>query len=166
MAEAGEGGMQRHGARRDRVQGAILLGALALLAAGLFLPAITVRKLVFSEQYSLLGGVIAFFEAGDYFLFAVTLIFTVLFPVSKVLLGLALWLNGGASTPGARRLLEALALVSKYSMLDVFIIALTVLVLNGQLLTSAEVHSGVIAFAGAVVLSTWGIRRLGTRTAA
>ena len=60
----------------------------------------------------------------------------------------------------ARRLLAWLSVVSKWSMLDVFIIAVTVLVVDGQLLTSADIHAGIIFFAAAVLLSTFSVRQL------
>ena len=46
--------------------------------------------------------------------------------------------------------------------LDVFIIALTVLVLEGSLISAADVHVGLIAFAAAVLLSTIGLKRMAT----
>ena len=53
----------------------------------------------------------------------------------------------------AARLTGALAGLSKWSMLDVFVIARVVLVVDGQLLSSADGHVGVIAFAASVVAS-------------
>ena len=46
-------------------------------------------------------------------------------------------------------------------MLDVFVVALTVLVLDGRLLTSASAGPGIFCFAGSVLLSTWALQRIG-----
>jgi paraquat-inducible protein A len=145
----------------DRLVGVWLVLAAALLAAGLFLPAVTVRKLfVLSREYSLSEAVFAFLDAGEVFLFAVTFAFTIAFPVAKVAVCLALWFVVRGGSASAARLVRILAGLSKWSMLDVFIIALVVLVVDGQLLSSADVHAGVIAFTAAVVLSTYAVRRI------
>jgi paraquat-inducible protein A len=144
-----------------RLLGVPILLSLGLLLAGLFLPAITVRKLYFFEEvYSLFDGIVAFYQADEYFIFAVTLVFTVVFPLGKILAALVIWGFVERESALARHLLAWLAITSKWSMLDVFIIAVTVLVVDGQLLTSADVHAGIIAFAAAVLLSTFTVRQL------
>jgi uncharacterized paraquat-inducible protein A len=44
--------------------------------------------------------------------------------------------------------------------LDVFIVALTVLAVEGSLLAAADVHLGIVLFAISVILSTLAIQRL------
>lgn len=144
----------------DRLVGAWLLLSLGLLLAGLFLPAITVRALIFSRELSLFESVIGFLESGEYFLFAVTFPFTILFPLAKILTGIALWYLVETRGYFSYRVLAWLAGLSKWSMLDVFVIALMVLLADGRLLTSADIHAGVVVFAVAVLLSTFAIRRL------
>jgi len=144
----------------NRLVGLWLFLSLGLLLAGLFLPAITVRALIFSRELSLFESVIGFLDSGEYFLFAVTFPFTILFPLAKILTGLALWYVVETRGYLAVRLLAWLAGISKWSMLDVFVIALMVLVADGRLLTSADIHAGVVVFAAAVLLSTFAIRRL------
>ena len=158
--ERAEGPLAEAGATA-RLLGVPILLSLGLLLAGLFLPAITVRKFYFFEEvYSLFDGIVAFYEAGKYFIFAVTLVFTVIFPLGKILTALVIWGFVARDSAAARRLLAWLAVVSKWSMLDVFIIAVTVLVVDGQLLTSADIHAGIIFFAAAVLLSTFSVRQL------
>lgn len=144
----------------DRLVGAWLVLAGGLLAAGLFLPAISVRRLFLTEEYSLAEGVFAFLAAGDWFLFLITFAFSILFPVGKIAVCLALWFFVRRDHPLTARLSGWLSALSKWSMLDVFIIALVVLLLNGRLLSSADVHYGVIAFTAAVLLSTYAARRI------
>jgi len=156
------GGALRGRARGlDRWLGLVLLASLALLAAGLFLPAIEINSLFFlSREFSLVESVFSFIEAGDYFLFAVTFVFSILFPTFKILTGLVLWYAADVSGPSARRLLDGLTAASKWSMLDVFIIALAVLVADGRLLTGADIRVGAIVFSASVLISTWAVRRL------
>ena len=155
------------GALRDRARGVnrwlglVLLASLALLALGLFLPAIELRSFFFlSRELSLVEGVYSFFEAGNFFLFAVTLVFSILFPTFKIVTGLVLWHAADTSGPSARALLNGLATASKWSMLDVFIIALVVMVADGRLLSGADIRAGAIVFSVSVLTSTWAVRRL------
>lgn len=145
----------------DRALGPMLVVSLALLVAGLLLPAITIRSWGWSRDYSLLDSVWAFLRAGDWFLFVVTAVFSIVFPLLKIVTGLALWYALDASRATTRPVLDWLGALSKWSMLDVFIIALVVLVADGRLLTSADIGLGAIVFSVAVLLSTWAVRRLG-----
>lgn len=145
----------------DRWLGLVLVAALALLAFGLFLPAIEISSFFFlSREFSLFEGVFSFLEAGDYFLFAVTFAFSILFPAFKIVTGLVLWHAADVTGPSAHALLNGLAAASKWSMLDVFIIALVVLVADGRLLSGADIRIGVIVFSASVLVSTWAVRRL------
>lgn len=144
----------------DRGLGLILLASLVALVAGLLLPAITVRSLFISQDFSLVESVLAFLDQGDWFLFIVTFLFSVVFPVVKIVTGLALWFFLDSTSGYARPVLGWLATFSKWSMLDVFIIALIVLVADGRLLTSADIQVGAIVFSVAVLVSTWATRRL------
>lgn len=144
----------------DRLLGVALLVSLGLLVAGLLLPAITIRSFWFARDYSLLDSVVAFLDAGDWFLFGIVALFSIVFPLGKILTGLALWYLLDAERPGVQRVLDGLGAVSKYSMSDVFIIAIVVLVADGRLLSSADIGIGTIVFSLAVLLSTWAIWRL------
>lgn len=154
------GPLSRRAAGFDRLLGPLLVVSLAALILGLLLPAITIRSLGFARDYSLLDSVVAFLDDGDWFLFLVVLLFTMLFPLVKIGTGLALWYTLDGSHETARRALRVLGALSKWSMLDVFVIALVVLVADGRLLTSADIGVGAIVFSAAVLLSTWLIWRL------
>jgi len=156
------GGALRDRARGfDRWLGFVLAAALVLLARGLFLPAIEISSFFFlSREFSLFDGVFSFLEQGDYFLFAVTFGFSILCPTVKTITGLVLWYAADISGSSARSLLNGLAVASKWSMLDVFIIALVVLVADGRLLSGADIRIGVIVFSASVLVSTWAVRRL------
>ena len=146
----------------DRWVGAWLGLSGVLLLAGLFLPAVTLSRFFFSEQYSLAGAVFGFAAAGNWFLFLVTFLFSIVFPLGKVATCLALWFVVPPAPRGwGARLSAWLAALSQWSMVDVFIVALVVLVVDGQLLSAADVHVGVVAFTAGVLLSTWAARRIG-----
>ncbi len=160
MKSSMPGPLARRATGIDRSLGLVLLASFAGLVAGLLLPAITIRSMFIGRDFSLLESVFSFLQSGDWFLFVLTFLFSVLFPVVKVLTGLALWFVVDATGTFARPVLGWLAAMSKWSMLDVFIIALVVLVADGRLLSSADIQIGAIVFSVAVLVSTWATRRL------
>jgi paraquat-inducible protein A len=154
------GPLSRRARGIDRSVGLILAVSFVALIVGLLLPAITVRSLFFSRELSLIESVLAFLDNGDWFLFVITFLFSVAFPVMKIITGLAFWYFLDATDSYAGPVIGWLALFSKWSMLDVFIIALIVLVADGRLLSSADIKVGAIVFSGAVLSSTWAMKRL------
>jgi len=154
--------------RRDRLAGILLLAALPLLAAGLLMPAVSITRLfIFTDTYSIAGAVFAFWAGGNYLLFGIVFFFSLLFPTAKILIALWAWSAGEEDDEGEklRRICRLFAAVSKWSMLDVFIVALTVLAVEGSLLGAADVHLGIVLFALSVILSTLAIQRLASRAA-
>ncbi len=155
------GALRERASGFDRWLGLVLVLALVLLGLGLFLPAIKISSFIFiSREFSLVESVFSFIEAGNYFLFAVTFIFSIAFPAFKIVTGLVLWHAADISGAPAKSLLNGLSAASKWSMLDVFIIALVVLVADGRLLTGADIRVGAIVFSASVLVSTWAVRRL------
>ena len=139
----------------------MLLLALPLLVAGLAMPAISITHLViFTDTYSIAGTVLAFWANGKYLLFGVVLFFSVLFPSAKILIALWAWYAGYGDGDKMRRICVFFAAVSKWSMLDVFIVALTVLAIEGSLFSAADVHLGVVLFAVSVIASTIALQRV------
>lgn len=146
---------------RDRVAGFLLFLALPMLVAGLMAPAISItRFVVFSDTYSIAGAAFAFLDSGHYALFAIVFFFSLAFPSAKILIALWAWVLAGRDQNKMRRVLGLFAAVSKWSMLDVFIIALTVLVVEGSLLAAADIHFGIVLFALSVLMSTYAVQRL------
>ena len=115
---------------------------------------------LFGKTYSIIDGVLAFWSDGRYGLFALVFLFSVVLPLAKVAVGIWAWI--GAADPGSLpdRLLRAAAWVSRWSMLDVCIVALLVVALEGSLLTTADIHAGLVLFAAGVVVSTIATHRL------
>ncbi len=149
---------------RYKFDAALLALALPLFVAGLVLPAVSVSSLwIFNETFSLIDGALQLLREGEYALFVLIFVFTFVFPVLKILVGLAacVWSHGDGRL--IRRLLPALAALSKWSMLDVFLLAIIVVMLEGSLLSEAEARPGLFLFAASVILSTLAIQRLKAR---
>jgi paraquat-inducible protein A len=147
--------------RPDWWVGALLLAALPLFVAGLVMPAISfTRFALITQTYSLLDGVLAFYASKKYVLFAVVFVFSIVLPALKILVGLWAWAPGARNRAMLGKVVRLFAAISKWSMLDVFIIAVMVLALEGSLFTTSDVKIGVVLFAAAVVLSTLALMRL------
>jgi paraquat-inducible protein A len=148
--------------RRDPIAGILLALALPMLVGGLLMPAISVTKLMmFADTYSIFEAVFTFWTAGEYGLFALVFFFSLIFPAAKILIASWAWLFAGDDDDVTRRILGIFAAVSRWSMLDVFIVAVTVLVIEGSLLTTADIHLGIILFALSVIFSTIALHRIG-----
>ena len=147
--------------RRDPLAGILLLLALPMLVGGLLMPAISVTKLMlFADTYSIFEAVFTFWTAGNYSLFALVFFFSLVFPAAKILIAFWAWYFAGDNHDVTRRILKIFAAVSRWSMLDVFIVAVTVLVIEGSLLTTADIHFGIVLFALSVILSTIALHRV------
>ncbi len=144
-----------------RYTGWVLMAALPMMIAGLMLPSLHLQNLwVMQQEYSLLSAVLAFWHRQYYSLFAVLLFFTVLFPTVKIVAGLLVFYLPFRRPEGLKRWAAPLSALSKWSMLDVFIVAVAVLALEGSLVTAASLGPGIALFAGSVLLSGWAYGRL------
>ena len=128
-----------------------LAASAGLLAGGLTLPLLEVEKLVFWEQrYSVATGVFGLWSDGEWLLAAVVFFFSVVFPIAKLLLLTCIWF-APADRAHRARLLELLARLGKWSMLDVFIVAILVVATKLGSVASVEALPGVYLFAGAIL---------------
>jgi paraquat-inducible protein A len=145
----------------DRLLGWVVLFAGVLLVLGWTLPIMTVEKLWFlSERVSILQGALELWRHGDLFLCAVIVIFSVAFPLLK--LGLALFLWYQADTGGALlvRALGWIEQLGRWSMLDVFVVALLVVAIQASLISDVAMHAGIYVFTAAVVVSILAVQRM------
>ena len=107
------------------------------------------------ESYSVLSGILALLEGGDLVIGLVLLTFSVLFPVAKLVV-VRLALQGAAGGPVPRGLLTVMATIGKYSMVDVFAIALLVVASKTMAGGSRiDLEWGAIAFGSAALLSMY-----------
>lgn len=135
----------------------VLCASLVLVALGLTQPALTVSAFwVYDTQISIFQGIQSFFNQGQVALGLLVLVVSVVFPILKILISLAALLVAQPGKVGTERLLTGLIWLGKWSMTDVFVFALMVLVLNGQIISSADIHQGVALFAAGVLLSAVG----------
>ena len=142
--------------------------ASVLLGLGLAGPCMTIRphfgnftgvvnvlqpSFTASVSYSVLGGIYALALDGKFLIASVVLIFSVVFPILKLsVLWVAVW-NLYPELTLIHHLLEKLG---KYSMIDVFVMALLVLSIKGLPGgSSVELHWGLFMFGFSTLLTMW-----------
>ncbi|HEU6448852.1 MAG TPA: paraquat-inducible protein A [Verrucomicrobiae bacterium] len=132
----------------------MLATALGFYAAGIFLPFTAVTKLwLFENQISVFRGLIVLWNAGELFLFLILFVFTVIFPFVKINAMLALWLWPRLKTAHARQMFQFVSNLGKWSMLDVFVVAILVLTIKSSGVAHIEVGAGFFLFFLSVMLT-------------
>lgn len=138
----------------DRLLGFALLVAIGLLVAGWLAPTMSVKRLLFlEERMSLLQGLSVLIDYGEYLLFAIVLIFSILFPLSRIYVSYRLWWTQDVFSDRFERRLRLVEGLGKWSMLDVFLIALVVAAINVSLIADVHLHWGLYMLSAGVLLS-------------
>ncbi len=132
----------------------LLLLALASLMIGVTAPLLTLEKMYFFENtVSLVSTVKGLFLQKEWFLFFVIAVFSLVIPVIKIA-GLVLILNlEYAKDSFWDKTLHVIETIGKWSMLDVFVVALLLVSVKLGVLAKVEVHYGLYAFAASVLLT-------------
>ena len=105
-----------------------------------------------ANTFSLVSGLGELLAHGQFFLFLIILAFSILFPITKmVLLGFIAFYDVDATA--RERQLKWLTTFGKWSMLDVFVIALLVVSLKLGDLVNVQIHAGLYFFAASVLLT-------------
>lgn len=120
----------------------LLAAAFLLFGTGVFFPFFHVTKFwVFGSAVSVVGGIITLFREGEYFLFTVLTLFTLVFPAIKLGLLAIIWLEREHDLAKVRRLHAWVESLGKWSMLDVFVVAILIVAMKSAAV--AEIHLGV-----------------------
>jgi paraquat-inducible protein A len=141
--------------RRHFWLGPAMLLALGLVVAAWFLPTMTVERVpwIWRTKFSIWRVVNGLYGDREYFIFAVIVLFSMIFPVVKLVAGLWVWLRVDQFSTGARRAVGFVGVLGKWSMLDVFVVALLVAAIQVSIIANVEVHAGIYVFSAAVLAS-------------
>lgn len=125
---------------------------LILFVSSLFAPLFTLETFYFfSNTVSLVSALISLVEKGHILLFLIIFIFSILFPLFKLSLMLYIWNSPAGET--VQRLLKLIHHLGKWSMLDVFVVALLVVSIKLDQMAEMQIHYGLYLFLSAVVFS-------------
>ena len=146
----------------------LILGTFVLFAVGINLPILEIRQLVFwKNEYTIITSVIILFEEGNYFLAGLIFFFSIVFPIIKLTALTCVWFLRIDNRLRVQAL-QWLEISGSWSMLDVFVVAVIVVVAKSSWLADASAQVGLYVFAGAILLSmvtTWMVKKLEGRMA-
>lgn len=142
----------RLGGRRFLLSLAIL-GASVCLALGITLPVIKLTQFVFWEtEHSLLHTVEVLLKDEQYFLGLTVLVFSIVFPVFKLLYLLSISTLPAEEIRRQRWRLRAVEWLGKWSMHDVLVLSLMIFFIKSQGIYDATSLSGIYFFTAGIVL--------------
>lgn len=142
----------------DRRTSASRTAAAAMAAFVLFWPAILcpileVEKLGMRQQSSLLGGTIDLLKNGSWLVGGVVLLFSVIFPITKIVLLLELSLLEFFERRHKATTLRIMEHMGRWSMMDVMLLAFLVMLVKLGKLVEFHLGSAVFAFVLCVAMS-------------
>lgn len=118
----------------------------------LFLPFMRLREGISTEPYTLFRSIGMLWSGGLYVLAVLVVAFSVLFPFAK--LAVLAWVTASRSPDDRqRRWLGRVELLGKWSLLDVFLVAIILALTSRQIFVGAEPQYGLSLFIAAILLS-------------
>lgn len=132
----------------------LLLITTVCLGVGLTAPILTLEKFyLVKNTFSIVSGLGQLLDEQKFFLFVVILMFSVLLPVFKLAVLFRLLFSRSSHKEKMHRYLHLMHQYGKWSMLDVFVVALLVVAVKLGAVASVETHYGLYAFGTAVLLT-------------
>ncbi len=142
----------RHPGKDILIKFLLFLSTLLLLV-GIFAPMMTLSKFIWIEnRFSLFAGTLQLFTDGQYLLFLILLLFSIVLPVAKLILLFRFWHADSESCQQLEHFMGWISHYGKWSMLDVFVVALLLVIVKLGVLATVEVHYGIYMYAGAGLL--------------
>lgn len=130
------------------------LVTVIMLGVGAAVPFFTFSKFyVFDDTFSLFSGIFHLLSAGEPVLFALVFLFSILLPVYKMYVLLRLINHTAMEERRRQRYTAMLMLLGKWSMLDVFVVAMLIMTIKLGAIASVEVHGGLYLFSAGVLAS-------------
>ena len=136
---------------------ALLLAAIAMYLPANVLPIMTVTSLGNTQSDTIMSGVIYFLKHGDWPLALIIFTASVMVPLLKMIALVYLLLSVQRRSPLRKnqrtRLYRVTELVGRWSMVDVFVVALMAALVQVGELATIEPAAGAVAFASVVILT-------------
>lgn len=132
----------------------LLLCSLVALVVGVIAPLLTLQKLYFIENtISLISTIQTLYNDNDWLLFVLITVFSLCIPVIKIVSLLLITNVDFEKGSFLDKTLTVIETLGKWSMLDVFVVALLLVSVKLGALAKVEVHYGLYVFAFSVILT-------------
>ncbi len=132
---------------------AAAIGAFVLFWPAILLPILEIEQLGLSSKSSILGGTFELFQHGNYFVGGIVFLFSIVFPLTKIVLLLELSFLELLHRKHKAFTLRLMEHLGKWSMMDVMLLAFLVMLV--KLGDMVEFHFGpaIVAFVLCVGMS-------------
>lgn len=128
----------------------LLLAAALTFGIGIWAPMLTLTRLMLIQNtFSIVSGIWQLYLEGEHALFALLGLFTLVLPVLKLALLFYAW---NRPRSAHRRSLYWMEVLGKWSMLDVFVVAILIMSVKLAPLATMQLHYGLYVFSASVVL--------------
>lgn len=135
-----------HGKQSAQRTAAATLAALILFWPAILLPILKVERFGHWHNSSLLSGIMEMLKKGEWFVGTVVLVFSIVFPLLKMLLLLELCLLGVLHARHKAVTYRLVEHVGRWSMMDVMLLAFLVMLVKIGNLVTFHIGPAVIAF--------------------
>ncbi|MFV1972278.1 MAG: paraquat-inducible protein A [Thiohalobacterales bacterium] len=146
---------------------ALLISAMAMYLPANMFPVMVVTSLGNTQSDTIMSGVIYFLVNGDWPLALIIFIASVLVPLLKMITLVYLLLSVQRKSPLRKqqrtKLYRMTELVGRWSMVDIFVVALMVALVQFGNLATIDPGIGAIAFAAVVILTMFAAMRFDSR---
>ena len=136
---------------------ALVITSFILLFPANLLPIMTLTYLGDKEPNTILQGIQAFIKSGTYFIALVIFIASILVPVFKVVLIMLILVsirrNWNRNQRQRAWMFRTIKFIGRWSMLDIFVLALLVALVEFGALTTIQAGPAATFFAGVVVFT-------------
>ena len=134
---------------------AFTIAATILYIPANLLPVLRLSGVTGAQQNTIIGGVIQFWGDGDYPVALIIFTASVMIPILKILaiISLCIATQTGTHPHAHTRLYRVTEVIGRWSMVDVFVVAVLVGVVQLGSVMSITPGPGAVAFAGVVVLT-------------
>ena len=146
---------------------ALLISAIAMYLPANIFPVMAVTSLGNTQSDTIMSGVIYFLKHGDWPLALIIFVASVLVPLLKMLALLYLLITvqrkSHLRNQQRTRLYRVVELVGRWSMVDIFVVALLAALVNVGAVATIEPGPGAIAFTSVVILTIFAAQNFDPR---
>jgi paraquat-inducible protein A len=132
---------------------AAALGAFVLFWPAILCPILQIERLGNRNSSSILSGIIELLTHGNWLVGGIVLLFSIIFPLTKIILLLELSLLEFLHRRQKARTLRVMEHIGKWSMMDVMLLAFLVMLVKLGNLVQFQFGPAVIAFVLCVAMS-------------
>jgi paraquat-inducible protein A len=132
---------------------AAALAAFVLFWPAVLLPVLEIERLGVRKESSILGGILELLSGGSWFVGGVVLVFSIIFPLVKMVMLLELSLLEILERRHKALTLRLAEYLGRWSMMDVMLLAFLVMLVKLGHLVEFRLGSAVVAFTLCVAMS-------------